>query len=177
MTRWQDWAHVILSTRGSWLPGDPRGFRDHDHRSHSSGDYRNPPPTGEHASLLRHAKRVVHREVVLAPEICERLVPAFIAKLDAMSLPVRVMALGRVHGHVLVRPGLADVKKLIARAKQASSQSVHDVFPGSIWAQGCHVVRIRDEGHYRATVSYIERHRDEGACVWVHPRWNETNSG
>src|SRR5262249_17500638 len=45
------WRHVIISTLNSWLPGDPRGFRAVNHKIHSSGDYKNPPP-GEHAGLL-----------------------------------------------------------------------------------------------------------------------------
>ncbi len=47
------WWHNILSTHGSWLPGNPRGFRSRNHRIHSSGDYKNPPPLGEHAGLHR----------------------------------------------------------------------------------------------------------------------------
>lgn len=38
------WHHIILTTYGSWLPGDLRGFRTRDHREHVEGDYR-PPPT------------------------------------------------------------------------------------------------------------------------------------
>ena len=31
------WRHVILNLRHTWLPGDPRGFRNRGHRTHSSG--------------------------------------------------------------------------------------------------------------------------------------------
>ncbi len=41
--RWNDRVHVMFSTRGHWLPVDPRGFRNRDHRIHSSGDYTHPP--------------------------------------------------------------------------------------------------------------------------------------
>src|SRR5205814_7189946 len=46
------WRHVVISTRRSWLHGDRRGFRSRGHRIHSSGDYRDPPPQGEHEGLL-----------------------------------------------------------------------------------------------------------------------------
>jgi len=52
------WRHVVLGTRRSWLHGDGRGFRSRGHRIHSSGDYRDPPPEGEHAGLRAyHEKR------------------------------------------------------------------------------------------------------------------------
>jgi len=43
---WNRWFHCIGGTYGSWLPGDPRGFRTRHHREHVEGDYRNPPPAG-----------------------------------------------------------------------------------------------------------------------------------
>jgi len=45
------WFHITFSTYGAWLPGDPRGFRAWKHKRHSSGDYTNRPPRGEHAGL------------------------------------------------------------------------------------------------------------------------------
>jgi hypothetical protein len=35
----QRWYHVIISTYGGWLHGDPRGFRTRHHRAHVEGDY------------------------------------------------------------------------------------------------------------------------------------------
>ena len=40
------WRHVVISTHGNWLPGDPRGFRTRHHLEHVEGDYRNPPTPG-----------------------------------------------------------------------------------------------------------------------------------
>ncbi|HEX3314753.1 MAG TPA: hypothetical protein VHR72_07680 [Gemmataceae bacterium] len=42
-----------LSTYGSWLPGNPRGFRSRKHRIHSSGDYKNPWLMGIEKGELR----------------------------------------------------------------------------------------------------------------------------
>jgi hypothetical protein len=30
-------------TYGTWLPGDPKGFRTRHHREHIEGDYKKPP--------------------------------------------------------------------------------------------------------------------------------------
>ena len=37
------WRHVIISTHGSWLPGDPRGFRSKDHDIHAALESHSPP--------------------------------------------------------------------------------------------------------------------------------------
>jgi len=58
------WIHAYWSTFGVWLPGDPRGFRSRGHRIHSSGNYKDPPPTGEHAGLWLHARRMVKQQPV-----------------------------------------------------------------------------------------------------------------
>lgn len=58
------WFHIMWSTYGVWLHGDPRGFRDRFHRIHSSGDYKHPPPKGEHAGLHRYMARIMHKEPV-----------------------------------------------------------------------------------------------------------------
>jgi hypothetical protein len=41
---WNDWYHVVVHVYGSWLRGDPRGWRARHHREHVDGDYKNPPP-------------------------------------------------------------------------------------------------------------------------------------
>ena len=48
------WRHVICHAKNTWLHGDERGFRDRDHRAHSSGDYYNPPPKDEHQGRCEH---------------------------------------------------------------------------------------------------------------------------
>ncbi len=59
--------HVTWSTYGSWLPGDPRGFRTRGHRLHVDGDYRNPPPKGKYTGLHAHAKSSLVKPAVVIP--------------------------------------------------------------------------------------------------------------
>ena len=49
------WYHVVLTTYGAWLPGDPRGFRTRHHREHVPGDYKAPPPVGMFVAKVRSA--------------------------------------------------------------------------------------------------------------------------
>jgi hypothetical protein len=32
---WCDWYHIMCNTFGTWLPGDPKGFRTRHHREHT----------------------------------------------------------------------------------------------------------------------------------------------
>lgn len=83
-----------------------------------------------------------------------------------MGIAVRIIAIDAVHAHALIRAGEGDAKPMVARAKQRSSHAVVDELPGSIWAQGCEVVRVRDEQHWRTVVDYIANHAIAGATVW-----------
>ena len=61
--------HVIITTYGAWLYGDPRGFRPRQHRKHVVGDYKKPPLPGAHAAEERRSRGLlVQSPVVLAPE-------------------------------------------------------------------------------------------------------------
>jgi hypothetical protein len=71
----------------------------------------------------------------------------------------------------LFRSGVEDAKPIIGRAKQYASHQIRNDLPGTIWGQGCHVVRIRDQDHYRQVVTYIGDHVLEGAAIWVHPMY------
>ncbi len=160
----------MCSTRGHWLPGDPRGFRDHDHRIHSTGDYKRPPPPGQHAGLYRYARQHSQKTVYLT--IDQRAVAgeSIVSKFDLMGFPVRVIAVGATHVHAAVRLANIDAKPIFGRAKQFASHQLRKELPGTIWGEGCHPVRIKSEEHYREVVVYILDHAKEGAWTWEHPR-------
>src|SRR5690242_11549259 len=120
------WRHVTINTRGSWLHGDPRGFRTRKHRIHSSGDYRNPPPKGEHAGLHRYHKRRA-REAVRIPFSFRAVVGrAIIKTLREMRFRVILVAVGKVHGHVVVElpNDMKRIRAIIGDAKRKSSRAI-----------------------------------------------------
>jgi hypothetical protein len=175
--QWNDWAHVMFSTRGHWLPGDPRGFRDHDHRIHSSGHYKRPPPRAEHAGLRQYSKAILKRTVVLTPPQQRVIVDALVFKLTELHCPLRILCVDAVHAHLLVRVGTSDAERIAGKAKQYASHQLGDDLPGRIWGQRNHIVRIRSEGHYRSIVTYIERHASRSAVVWIHPMHANSQGG
>src|SRR5687768_11393954 len=95
------WRHIIINTHGSWHHGDHRGFRSRDHRIHSSGDYRNPPPAGEHTSLLSYRKRQCPDEVHIDTRLRPIIGRAFIEKLRAMGYRVIAVAVTKIHAHAV----------------------------------------------------------------------------
>lgn len=164
------WAHVIAGTLGSWLPGDPRGFRSRRHRVHSSGDYRNPPPAGEHAGLHRHALSCSADAVRIPADLRARVGRAMLGKLHDSGVPVGALAVGSNHVHALIAVGDSDAVGPFGRAKQHASKAVSTDLPGKLWARSSHVVRVKNTGQLASTVQYIARHDRAGAWVWQHPR-------
>jgi hypothetical protein len=136
---------------------------------HSTGHYKIHGLRSEHPGLLRYGNAISSRKIVIPAELRAVIAEALAEKLLACSAPPRILAVAGQHGHVLLRAGQSDVKPIVARAKQAASFRVRTHLPGTIWAQGCHPVRVRDADHYHTIVKYIERHADDGAAIWIHP--------
>ncbi|MBX9680778.1 MAG: hypothetical protein K2X38_18635 [Gemmataceae bacterium] len=93
------WRHVIVSTYGSWLPGDARGFRSRKHKIPSSGDYKAPPPPDEHAGL-RISKREVEK-IILPHDLKQVAGEAIIMKLNKLSYRVNAVSVAPTHSHWL----------------------------------------------------------------------------
>jgi hypothetical protein len=91
------WRHIIVNTKNTWLHGDERGFRDRKHRVHSSGDYKNPPPPGEHAGLHRYFSERAGEEVIFEQEVRPLIGRAMLELLRGEKHRVGCMAVGRVH--------------------------------------------------------------------------------
>ncbi|MEO0586411.1 MAG: hypothetical protein AAF078_02115 [Planctomycetota bacterium] len=102
MPAWNGWYHLMANTHGTWLPGDPRGFRTRAHREHVDGDYKS-PPTQDYTTRHAAAKHALNRDpVVLSPQArhvaLEALHHAFV---EVHNLEVLAVAVGAKHLHVL----------------------------------------------------------------------------
>jgi hypothetical protein len=95
----------MANTFGTWLPGDPKGFRTRHHGEHVEGDYKTPPPKGMYEQRHRQSRDAMKREAVfLSSEAREVAVKAIrYAMMDVHELDVIAIAVTRVHVHVLVR--------------------------------------------------------------------------
>ena len=164
------WRHVVVNTRNSWLHGDPRGFRNRDHRVHSSGDYNDPPPPGEHAGLFRYHCQRSGEPVDLGVEARIIICQAFVLKWRSLGFRVIACAVGKRHLHAVVE-GPYDYGRLtraIGKCKQKASHAIRHLLPGTIWAANGNFKPIRGGGHFRNSYKYVRTRQESGAVVWSH---------
>ena len=172
------WYHVIWNTLGSWLPGDPRGFRNRDHRIHSSGDYRNPPPREEHANLLAYNKSRSRDTVTLPRSIRPAIIESILDSLQRAEQHAAAISVAAEHVHVLAAlpHDYEAAERLVGKLKTYASLAVRVALPGSIWSRGCTIKRVSDESHWEAKRHYLTFKQERGACTWdvdVGVRWQQ----
>ncbi len=160
------WRHVVISTHSSWLPGDPRGFRSQDHKIHSSGDYKNPPPPGEHAGLHQYSKTISAPAVVI-PQECRAIVGgAILKKLQKLDCQVLAGAVAGMHAHFLVElpDDMPTINHVVGQCKTVASHAVREHLPGRVWGRGGKFLPVDDPEHQKNVYHYILR--QEGAWTW-----------
>jgi len=162
------WFHVTFSTYGTWLRGDKRGFRDHDHRIHSSGNYKTPPPEREHALLRDWTRRVMHKPPVhLSKQQRQRAGETIVENLKSKQVDLLAIAVMSDHAHLLANFPVNTARAMIGVAKSDSSRSIGAQIPGTVWAKKCLLTRMRDKDHHINTFRYIVNHRSQDAWVWT----------
>ena len=174
MSAWNGWYHCMGNTYGTWLPGDPRGFRTRHHREHIEGDYKSLPPPGRYAERYKKARSLMTRPpVYLSPEQQRLAVKHFSQSLRKRNVELIVLSIDRVHFHLLARFPEIDPRHYVGIAKKESShylKSQTDVPPGGLWATKSECLPIRDRSHQLRTVRYILAHAKLGAAIWFLPR-------
>lgn len=173
---WNDWFHCNGNTYGTWLRGDPRGYRERHHRLHVEGDYLDPPPPGEYEALHRQSKRLMKGEAVhLVPRQRVRVCQALATKLLDDGIEALVVAVDDHHFHLLGRFPDHNPRRWVGRAKKHSSHIMRGDKPhASLWAVRFRALPVRDRAHQVNVFNYIERHRERGAAVWT---FREPNPG
>ena len=162
------WRHIGISALCSWLPGDIRGFRNREHRLHSSGDYRRPPPENEHAGVRRYFQIRSGKPVQFGPELRGIIGAVLVRTLREAQHRVLTVAVGRDHAHILVElpDDVRKIKSIIGECKRKSSRAVKQWLPGSIWSAGCSYKPIRDRAHQITVYKYILTKQGPGAWTW-----------
>ena len=160
------WRHVVISTHNSWLPGDPRGFRAKNHKIHSSGDYKNPPPEGEHSGLNHYAKNISGAPVIIRHDQREKAGRAILKKLQKLNLRILALSVSATHSHWLAELP-ADIRKVRAIAgqcKTASSHAIRDKLPGQVWGHRGKFKPIDEPEYQKRVYRYILNQKD--AWIW-----------
>jgi len=180
---WRDWYHCIGNTYGSWLPGDPRGWRTREHRQHIDGDYKSPPPRGKYDQWHEHSKGLMEREAVVLREDQQQIVLDVIAESLALNeILCAVISVSPMHAHVLARFVIGrrtSSGKLIADparhyfgiARKRASRRLSEngsIPPGGLWSKRTTIVPITDQSHLENVLDYIQRHIQEGAVIYLN---------
>ncbi len=188
---WHNWYHAVGSTHGTWIRGDPRGFRTYRHTQHVDGDYRNPPPPGVYAPLFEYGQgQLKHPPVKLAPEQRRIVCASMITRLKRDKADVIALAIGINHFHLLARFALLNAEEQ-ARLRRSLLRDGRDPAPrhslglarkeasfalsrarlkppGEVWARRPKFDPIRDRGHQVNVALYIWRHVYQGCIVYHH---------
>jgi hypothetical protein len=166
---WNDWYHCNGNTYGTWLRGDPRGFRERDHRRHVDGDYKNPPPAGAYDRLLARSQRLMCDPPVTLDAKQRRLAcDALVARLQFDEIEVLAVAVAPQHFHVLARFPDRRPRERLGRARMHASVALtHAGLAGRVWARGCRALPIADRAHQVNVFNYIRHHAAHGAAVWT----------
>jgi REP element-mobilizing transposase RayT len=162
------WRLITFNTLGTWLHGDLRGFRSREHRIHSSGDYRNPPPAGEHSGLLRYQRATsrapVHLPRALRPVIGASVMQSF--KDDGFQVLAISVVSDHVHVVVELPDDVKEVKRIVGQAKRRSSRAIKEQIDGSVWSSGCDYTPKDDRESLAEAVLYVRDRQGEGSWTW-----------
>lgn len=169
MDAWNGWYHVNGNTYGTWLPGDPRGWRSKRHKRHVEGDYKSPPQEGSDDALRGHARGLLKQPpVYLDPAQRQIAGQALVEMLLDQQIEIIVLGLSAVHFHLLARFSDKRVRPRVARAKKHATFTLRDHgHVGKVWSQKDKVTPISDRRHQLRTFKYIGRHHDQGAWLWT----------
>lgn len=167
------WFHAVLSTYGSWLHGDARGFRTRHHREHVEGDYKHRPPKGMYAAQQNRSRMLLKQDpVVFPPHLRQFVGETLHNRLMRLGAWVLIESVSGQHVHMLVKLPPKLERKWLGVAKMHVSFELkrHD-WKGKVWVVRSRHELIRDRAHQTNTFHYIERHAKEGAWVgvWTSP--------
>ena len=163
------WRHVIINTHCSWLHGDQRGFRSRDHRIHSSGDYKNRPPKGEHANLHRHQRERSANPITIPPDLRETICHAFAESLLQSGHRCVLASVSATHLHAIVElpDNIIAIRAIVGAAKRIASRAVKNHLPGQLWSRGGEYRRIKDNPHFANAYDYVRDGQEDGAHLWT----------
>src|SRR5262245_5995446 len=162
------WYHVVATTYGAWLDGDPRGFRTRHHREHVEGDYRNPPPAGTYAAAEARSGELMPQDAVVLPEEMQAVVgEAILKRLTELGALIACLAKAGQHVHILAKMPYGKPRVWVGLAKRHVWFVLREKgWKGKLWGKRCKPTPVRTRVHQLNAFRYIVRHGAQGAWVW-----------
>ncbi|HEY2573507.1 MAG TPA: hypothetical protein VGH65_05530, partial [Verrucomicrobiaceae bacterium] len=137
-------------------------------RIHSTGDYRNPPPPGEHQGLRRYNQQRSSPRVTI-PNACRSLIGLeLISFFHDEAFELRAVAVADLHAHFLVElpESLVRVKTMVGKAKEKASRAANKQIDRFRWAAGGTYKIIKDSDHLKNSIEYILTRQGPQAWTW-----------
>jgi hypothetical protein len=167
---WRNWYHCVGNTYGTWLPGDPRGWRSRKHRYHCEGDYKCPPPPGVYEGMHQQSRERMKRDAILLNDDAKRIAcDAFARKLLQKDIPISAVAITSRGYHIVGQFADRNPRHWIGLAKKHSSFILVEAGlaqRGGVWGARGLCKPINDEKHWRNATQYVLDHIQQGAAVW-----------
>lgn len=167
---WNNWYHINGNTYGTWLPGDPRGYRTVRHKNHIAGDYKHPPKKDQHlATLIRSKQQLKRPPIYLTLKAAQQACTAFHESLERDKIEHLAIAVDDHHYHVLARFPDRRPRHWIGLAKRRSALQLTQqglAEKGGIWATKCRCLPITDRQHQLNCYHYILNHQNQRAAIW-----------
>ena len=175
-TGWRNWYHCTVGTYGTWLPGDPRGWRERDHHEHVAGDYKDPPPPSKFAAARwQHSKDVMRFDPYLIESSDRAVVGRFLLEsLSIQKIPILGLAVCRKDFHALLQFEKPRGKRILGEAKKHATFRFAPILDAEtkkrrpIWEGDECVIPIKDRAHGLEAFHYILKHVREGGWVWSY---------
>jgi hypothetical protein len=171
------WYHLIVTTYGSWLYGDRRGFRTRHHREHVEGDYKNPPPASKYAELEQRSRKSLKQPPVKIPKPLRPVVGlALKERLEGLGGLVVAVAVCGHHVHVLAKIAQRKGRAWMGKAKLHvwfTLRQQHG-WQGKLWGKRGKTIPVLDRQHQLHVYQYILDHVRQSGWIW---KWSDRTKG
>jgi hypothetical protein len=168
------WWLITWGTYGSWLPGDPRGFRTWRRREYVPPTYgkaqsgeRIYDPAAYTERLDESRSRLTSTAVSLTVHERREACSALVVEIAAVRIVPAILAVAKHHAHLISQFGDLEIRPTVGRLKAAATRSMKDPSfdPPSVWAKGCHMESLNSENDFVAAYQYVEQHGAQGAVI------------
>ena len=121
------WWLVTWTTYGTWLPGDPRGFRTWRGKvhvlppAHYAGKNQPAYDPTRYAGQYQAAVEVVEKPVSLLAPQRQAVLEAFVEELSTLAITPSILAVDDRHVHLLARFGKYLIRPTVGRLKSTAT--------------------------------------------------------
>lgn len=173
-----EWWLITWTTYGSWLPGDPRGFRSRRGREYIPPPRRYAKPGEpvydfkEYSQRFKEAKEDTEACVKLTPLQQRAVMDAVVSEIGAIPVVSAIASVGTTHVHWLAQFGNRPIRTTVGRIKSEATRRLNaSGFHGKRpWSKNCDMKSKSTDQEFRSAFHYIRLHTHEGCLIHIwHP--------